>query len=214
MLDANQIAEIVRQQDHDPQVSSSTLHYYVQVGILPPAVGRGRSGYTPEHLSRFRLARRMKRQGSGLAEIRERLRDMSPAAVASELSTSALAGEVAEARRGTPLAGEVAEGRRGGRTHKSPPTTYRLAPPAAAQLRETAAPQLDDAATRYSNATEALRARSGDTPRTLRFRGGFSLQVPAGTSDEQIARLYTAVEAALERDAGDHDGRHEEDESR
>jgi len=36
----------------------------------------------------------------------------------------------------------------------------------------------------------------------LRFRGGFSLQVPAGTTDEQIARLYTAVEAALnEEDA-------------
>jgi len=196
MLDANQIAEIVRQQDHDQQVSSSTLHYYVQVGILPPAVGRGRSGYTPEHLSRFRLARRMKRQGSGLAEIRERLRDMSAAAVASELAT--------------PLAGAEA----GGQSQRSTPTTYRLVPPAAAQLRETAAPQLDDAATRYSNATEALRARSGDTPRTLRFRGGFSLQVPAGTSDEQIARLYTAVEAALEQDAADHDGRHEEDESR
>ena len=57
MLDAKQIAEIVRTQDQDAEVTHSTLHYYVQVGILPPAVGRGRSGYTPEHLSRFRLAR-------------------------------------------------------------------------------------------------------------------------------------------------------------
>src|SRR2546423_659964 len=86
MLDAKQIAEIVRRQDRDLEVSSSTLHYYVQVGILPPAVGRGRSGYTPDHLTRFRLARRLRRQGSALAEIRERLRDMSPAAVASELA--------------------------------------------------------------------------------------------------------------------------------
>jgi len=194
MLDAKQIAEIVRRQDQDSQVSPSTLHYYVQVGILPPAVGRGRSGYTPEHLSRFRLARRMKRQGSALAEIRERLRDMSPAAVASELAAAA-SGTAA----GAPGAA---------------PAPYRLAPPlaAAVHLGEAVAPQLDEAASRYSIATEALRARPGDTPRTLRFRGGFSLQVPAGTSDEQIARLYTAVEAALEQDAaGAHD---REDESR
>jgi DNA-binding transcriptional MerR regulator len=170
MLDAKQIAEIVRRQDHDQQVSPSTLHYYVQVGILPPAVGRGRSGYTPEHLSRFRLARRLRRQGSALAEIRERLRDMSHADVASEL---------------------------GAAEHEAPPP-YRLAPPTPLLAAEAASPVLDEAATRYSIATEALRARSGDTPRTLRFRGGFSLQVPAGTDDEQIARLYTAIEAVLE----------------
>jgi len=173
MLDAKQIAEIVRQQDQDPDVGPSTLHYYVQVGILEPAVGRGRSGYTPEHLSRFRLARRLKRQGVALARIRERLRDMSPAAVAAEL---------AAVQPGTaPL--------------------YRAAPPAAAGplvVRESAAAPLDEAATRYTIATEALRARSGETPRALRFRGGFSLQVPAGTSDEQIARLYTAIEAVLD----------------
>jgi DNA-binding transcriptional MerR regulator len=173
MLDAKQIAEIVRQQDHDPDVGPSTLHYYVQVGILEPAVGRGRSGYTPEHLSRFRLARRLKRQGVALARIRERLRDMSPAAVAAELAA------------GRPGAASV----------------YLGIPAVEAGplvLSEPAAAPLDEAATRYTIATEALRARPGETPRTLRFRGGFSLQVPAGTSDEQIARLYTAIEAALD----------------
>jgi DNA-binding transcriptional MerR regulator len=173
MLDAKQIAEIVRRQDQDPDVGPSTLHYYVQVGILEPAVGRGRSGYTPEHLSRFRLARRLKRQGVPLARIRERLRDMSPAAVAAELA--------ARQPGAAPL--------------------YAAAAPAAATsplvLRESPAPSLD-AATRYSIAAEALRARPGETPRTLRFRGGFSLQVPAGTGDEQIARLYTAIEAVLD----------------
>jgi DNA-binding transcriptional MerR regulator len=172
MLDAKQIAEIVRQQDHDPEVSPSTLHYYVQVGILEPAVGRGRSGYTPEHLTRFRLARRLKREGVTLSRIRERLRVMSPGAVAAELA--------------------------GGGPGSEP--LYAAAPPAGPgtlELREPAA-ALDAAATRYSLAAEALRARPGDTPRTLRFRGGFSLQVPAGTPDEQIARLYTAIEAALD----------------
>lgn len=173
MLDAKQIAEIVRRQDQDQEVSPSTLHYYVQVGILPPAVGRGRSGYTPEHLTRFRLARRLKRGGTALAEIRERLQRMSPAEVASELAA----------------------------TDADAPPLYRLdSPPAPAVVREAPPRRLDEASTRYSLATEALRVRpGGDTPRTLRFRGGFSLQVPAGTSDEQIARLYTAVEEALEQ---------------
>jgi DNA-binding transcriptional MerR regulator len=171
MLDAKQIAQIIRRQDQDEEVTASTLHYYVQVGILPPAVGRGRSGYTPEHLMRFRLARRMKRQGTALAEIRERLQGMSPAQVASELAAIETEG----------------------------PAPYRAVQPAPLVLRDRARTPLDQAATRYSLAAEALRARPGrDTPRTLRFRGGFSLQVPAGTGDEQIARLYTAIEAALD----------------
>lgn len=176
MLDAKQIAEIVRRQDQDHEVGPSTLHYYVQVGILPPAVGRGRSGYTPEHLTRFRLARRMKRQGAALAVIRERLRGMSPAQVASELAAELPAVEA------------------------DAPARYGRVQAAPLVLGEAVRPPFDDAATRYSLATEALRARpGGDTPRTLRFRGGFSLQVPAGTSDEQIARLYTAIEAALDQ---------------
>jgi DNA-binding transcriptional MerR regulator len=138
MLDARQIAEVVRTRDGDLEVSPSTLHYYVQVGILPPAVGRGRSGYTPEHLSRFRLARRLKREGVALAGIRERLTAMSAGDVAAQMSSAVLLSEEA---------------------------------PAAAA-----------------------------TPRTLRFRGGYSLQVPARTRDETVARLYAAIEALLEKE--------------
>jgi DNA-binding transcriptional MerR regulator len=173
MLDAKQIAEIVRRQDGDPDVSPSTLHYYVQVGILAPAVGRGSGGYTPEHLTRFRLARRLKREGAGLAHIRARLARMSPAEVAAALETAAGTGE---------------------------PNRYAAAAPDAAVLREAPGPALDEAASRYTVAADALRARVGETPRTLRFRGGFSLQVPAGTADEQIARLYTAIEAVLDQE--------------
>jgi len=169
MLDARQIAEIVRKQDRDPQVSPSTLHYYVQVGILPPAVGRGRSGYTPEHLTRFRLARHLKRQGAGLAEIRARLGGMTSEQVATEL----------------------------GLLHAERSRPHPMRSAAAYMLTEPAAPDSGDVVSPYVIAAEALRARGGDTPRSLRFRGGFSLQVPAGTSDEQIARLYTAVETAL-----------------
>jgi DNA-binding transcriptional MerR regulator len=168
MLDAKQIAEIVRRQDGDHEVSPSTLHYYVQVGILPPAVGRGRSGYTPDHLTRFRLARRLKREGAGLAQIRAQMAGMSPIEVADRLETR-----------------------------------YAAAAPDPVVLHEPAAPAAaatDDGATRYSIAADALRARPGDTPRTLRFRGGFSLQVPAGTGDEQIARLYTAIDAVLDEE--------------
>jgi DNA-binding transcriptional MerR regulator len=174
MLDARQIAEIVRTHDRDGEVSPSTLHYYVQVGILPPAVGRGRSGYTPEHLTRFRLARHLKHQGVGLAEIRVRLGRMTSEQVATELASLQAGG-----------------------LH---PRRLRAEGPSL--LSEPAAAGSDETVSRYGITAEALRARGGDTPRTLRFRGGFSLQVPQGTSDEQIARLYTAIEAVLtEEDA-------------
>lgn len=169
MLDARQIAEIVRTQDQDPEVSPSTLHYYVQVGILPPAVGRGRSGYTPEHLSRFRLARRLKRGGAGLAEIRQRLGRMTPDEIAAEL----------------------------GWTGAAAPSGYPAPRAAIHVLRDPRPPAPSAPDTRYTFAAEALRARPDGTPRTLRFRGGFSLQVPAGTGDDQIARLYAAIEAVL-----------------
>src|SRR5258707_14715663 len=142
MLDAKQIAAIVREQDHDEEVRPSTLHYYVQAGIVPPAVGRGRSAYAPEHLARFRLARRLKREGLSLAEIREEVN------------------------------------RRFARAHL-----------AAAELKDAPA------------------TPRSDTPRTLRFKGGFSLQVPAGTSDEQVARLYAAVAAAIGKETKSRGGK-------
>src|SRR5262249_25408973 len=136
MLDAKQIAQIVRTQDRDQAVSQSTLHYYVQVGILPPAVGRGRSGYTPEHLARFRLARLLKPRSASLAEIRERLGGMTSEEVAAELA--AVQGE--------------------------PSHELRMHPAQAAFLvRDSAAAGSDDTGSRYAIAEEALRARGGET---------------------------------------------------
>lgn len=191
MLDAGEIAQIVREQDGDAEVSPSTLHYYVQVGILPGAVGRGRNGYTPEHLSRFRLARHLRREGLGLAEIRNRLTGLTPEKISAELARL--------------------------QRQPSPPAVGAPAaqPPVAAGSGRSVSLDRRAAATRYSLASEALSARPGDAPRTLRFRGGFSLQVPAGTSDDQIARLYAAVEAALnEEPSRSRRNREEEEEPR
>jgi DNA-binding transcriptional MerR regulator len=77
MLDAEDLAGAVRKLDHDNDVSESTVHYYTQAGILPPAIGRGRHSYTPEHLARFRLARRLRHRGLGLADIRKRVSSLS-----------------------------------------------------------------------------------------------------------------------------------------
>jgi DNA-binding transcriptional MerR regulator len=77
MLDAEDLAGAVRKLDHDNEVSESTVHYYTQAGILPPAIGRGRHSYTPEHLARFRLARRLRHRGLGLADIRKRVSSLS-----------------------------------------------------------------------------------------------------------------------------------------
>jgi DNA-binding transcriptional MerR regulator len=77
MLDAEDLAGAVRKLDHDNEVSQSTVHYYTQAGILPPAIGRGRHSYTPEHLARFRLARRLRHGGLGLADIRKRVSSLS-----------------------------------------------------------------------------------------------------------------------------------------
>lgn len=73
MLDAEDLAAAVRKLDKDTEVSKSTVHYYTQAGILPSAIGRGRHSYTPEHLARFRLARRLRRTGLGLGDIRKQV---------------------------------------------------------------------------------------------------------------------------------------------
>jgi DNA-binding transcriptional MerR regulator len=162
MLDAKQIAEIVRQADRDDEVTPSTLHYYVQAGIVPPAVGRGRSAYTPEHLARFRLARQLKREGLSLAEIRERV---------ARTPVRALPADPLSASKSQAAAG-----------------------PAPAHARADLL-------------TPGPATPRPDTPRTLRFKGGFSLQVPAGTSDEQVARLYSAIETLIDKETRSREGK-------
>ena len=46
-------------------------------------------------------------------------------------------------------------------------------------------------------AADALRARSGRLPRSLRLRGGFVLQCPPDAGDDLVARLYTAIDSIL-----------------
>jgi DNA-binding transcriptional MerR regulator len=85
MLDAEDLAAAVRKLDKDTEVSKSTVHYYTQAGILPSAIGRGRHSYTPEHLARFRLARRLRRTGLGLGDIRQQVSSLRREELATAL---------------------------------------------------------------------------------------------------------------------------------
>jgi DNA-binding transcriptional MerR regulator len=154
MLDASDLAAAVLKLDGDREATESTVHYYTQVGILPPAVNRGKRGYTPEHLARFRVARALRRGGRPLSEIRTHLSNLERDDLTRELR-------------------EVSAKRRSAR-----PSTL---------------------LTRDSLVHDALGARTGSMPRSLRFAGGFALQCPPGASDELVADLYTSVEAVLKR---------------
>jgi DNA-binding transcriptional MerR regulator len=166
MIDANEMARLVREQDGDEEVSSSTVHYYTQLGILPPAVGRGKGAFAPEHLARFRLARQLRRQGRSLSEIREQL------------------GQLPRRELATLIAESDAVPR------SSPPPMTPAASPRAAR---------GSAAMRIETAADVPAAKRAGT-RTLRFRGGFALQVPPSVPDDAVARIYAAVERVLEKE--------------
>jgi DNA-binding transcriptional MerR regulator len=166
MLDANEMARLVRDQDGDREVTASTVHYYTQIGVLPPAIGRGKGAFTPEHLARFRLARQLRRQGLSLAEIRGRMTRVGP----RDLPGPAGEPEPADA----------------------PPRSPAAATMVAASLRSR------DPAARL--AATVLSGKE-ESPRSLRFRGGFALQLPAGIPDQVVARIYAGVERVLEREA-------------
>jgi DNA-binding transcriptional MerR regulator len=102
MLDAEDLAAAVRKLDRDTEVSKSTVHYYTQAGILPSAIGRGRHSYTPEHLARFRLARRLRRTGLGLDDIRKQVSSLGREELVTALQ------DVAEQKKGpSPKAGSA-----------------------------------------------------------------------------------------------------------
>ena len=53
-------------------VSRRTVHYYVQRGLVPPPVGRGRgSGYTEQHAERILQVLRLQREGLSLDTIQQ-----------------------------------------------------------------------------------------------------------------------------------------------
>ncbi len=72
MLNADDIAQALREEG-DSDASARTVHYYRRQGILPPAYGRGDSAFGPEHLALMREARRLRREGLSVEEVRARL---------------------------------------------------------------------------------------------------------------------------------------------
>ena len=69
-------------------VPARTIRYYIQEQLLPSPgqVGPGVK-YSPGHLARLRLIRRLQREGQPLAEIRKRLQAMDNGAVEAALRT-------------------------------------------------------------------------------------------------------------------------------
>jgi DNA-binding transcriptional MerR regulator len=64
-------------------VTARTVRYYVQQGLLPsPGLGAG-ARYSPRHLDRLRLIRRLQREHLPLAEIRRRLEGLDDASIRS-----------------------------------------------------------------------------------------------------------------------------------
>lgn len=67
-------------------VTTRTVRYYVQQGVLPPPEGRGPgSHWTRGHLDRLRLIRRLQDEHLPLAEIRQQLDALDDAAVRQAL---------------------------------------------------------------------------------------------------------------------------------
>jgi DNA-binding transcriptional MerR regulator len=165
MLDAKEMARLVREEDGDREITPSTVHYYTQLGILPPAVGRGKGAFAPEHLARLRLARRLRREGMSLATIRDEL---------AKLRRKDLVKEIAESEAMVTVSMPRVAG--------SPSSVARGASASAA----------------VDPTSEARATRSGN--RTLRFRGGFALQVPLSVPDEFVSRIYAAVEKVLDKE--------------
>jgi DNA-binding transcriptional MerR regulator len=68
-------------------VTSRTVHFYVQQGLLPPASSPGPGArYTEGHLKRLRLARLLQQQHLPLAEIAKRLKGLTDAQVGELLN--------------------------------------------------------------------------------------------------------------------------------
>jgi DNA-binding transcriptional MerR regulator len=73
-------------------VTTRTIRYYIQQGLLrSPGLGAG-ARYSEGHLARLRLIRRLQREHLPLAEIRHRLEELDDSAVQRLLATSAPAG--------------------------------------------------------------------------------------------------------------------------
>lgn len=71
-------------------VTPRTVHYYIQLGLLPPSGARGRGAkYDRQHLGRLRLIKQLRTEHLPLAAIRERLRGLSDVQVGRALAATA-----------------------------------------------------------------------------------------------------------------------------
>jgi DNA-binding transcriptional MerR regulator len=79
------LTDLARMADVTPR----TVRYYVAQGLLPsPEAAGPATRYSEGHLARLRLIRRLQRDHLPLAEIRERLEQMTDAEVAAALAAS------------------------------------------------------------------------------------------------------------------------------
>ena len=63
-------------------LAERTVRHFIASGLVPPALGRGRSRYyTPEHLARLELVARLRADRLSVDEIRERLADSDAGAL-------------------------------------------------------------------------------------------------------------------------------------
>lgn len=68
-------------------VTVRTIRYYTEEGLLPPPVTRGKNAYyTPDHLNRLELIRRMKEAYLPLREIRQVMLSLTEAEVVQRLN--------------------------------------------------------------------------------------------------------------------------------
>jgi len=67
-------------------LTERTVRHFITEGLVPPALGRGRSRYfTPDHLTRLELVARLRSERLSFEEIRERLTEpVEPALSESE----------------------------------------------------------------------------------------------------------------------------------
>lgn len=72
--------------ERETGVTGRTIRYYIAEGLLQPAFGRGPSAtYDSDHLLRLRLIQQLKDSRLPLAEIKERLAQLTPEQIASTL---------------------------------------------------------------------------------------------------------------------------------
>ena len=111
-------------------VTTRTVRYYVQQGLLPsPGLGAG-ARYGQGHLVRLRLIRRLQSEHLPLAEIRRRLEGLDDEAVQALLGTSASPGP-SSAQSAVDYVRQVLGSPTEGSPQAAPPNPpLRLAPPA------------------------------------------------------------------------------------